>query len=128
MPSLWCAQPLFCRMQNLMKAGKPLVLTETLPVLENKWYGTQGGFNVQVVFVVLDVSTNFEKALPMSMQEELKSGKTQKAIEYEFAVGCITENLGLLALLQRKAPKVGQIRNSDKGLNLSIVWCKFRFE
>ena len=58
-----------------MKAGKPLVFTATLPVLENKWYGTQGGFNVQAVFVGLDVSTNFEKTLPISTQEELKSNE-----------------------------------------------------
>ena len=32
--------------KDLMKAGKPLVFTAALPILENKWYGTQGGFNV----------------------------------------------------------------------------------
>ena len=72
--------PLFCRMQILMKAGKPLVFTQTLPVLENKWYGTQGGFNVQASEVhVASIHTietcetimgcGFEAASPASRAE-----------------------------------------------------------
>lgn len=66
------ALPLMCRFQELKKAGKPSVLAETLPVLENQWHGIEGGFDVKVVFIVLDVSTDFEKSLPESMQKELE--------------------------------------------------------
>jgi len=67
------AHSLFCKIQTLKKAGKPAVFAETFPVLGNKRYDIEGGFDVKVLFIVLEVSTEFEKILPASMQEELKS-------------------------------------------------------
>merc|ERR1719491_1918336 len=69
------AQPFFCKIQTLKKAGKPVVFAETFPVIGNQWYGIESGFDVNVLFIVLEVSTEFENNLPASMQEELKSNK-----------------------------------------------------
>jgi len=64
--------PFMCRVQTMKKAGKPLVLVETFPVIENKWWGIEGGFDFKVLFMLLDKSTDFEQALPESMQKEMR--------------------------------------------------------
>lgn len=76
------AQPFFCRLQNLKKAGKPAVFTETFPVLENQWYGIEGGYDVEVLWVILEKSSEFEEKLPSSTQEVLKSNEDYKNHPY----------------------------------------------
>lgn len=76
------AQPFFCRLQTLKRSGKPAVFTETFPVLENQWYGIEGGYDVEVLFVILEKSSEFEEKLPSSTQEMLKSKEDYKNHPY----------------------------------------------
>jgi len=66
--------PLLCELGKLRKAGKPLAVRETLMLVENTWWGIEGGRAVDVAFVLLDKSEEFESRLPADTQAKLKSG------------------------------------------------------
>merc|ERR1719215_2365687 len=54
--------------------GEPLVARRRLRTLENSWWGLQGGDVVDVVFVLLQRSQDFEARLPAETQAELRAG------------------------------------------------------
>lgn len=65
--------PLLCRFQHLKRLGKPAVLVEKLEVVSNSWFGIDGGFEIELLFIVLDASSDFERSLPAQMQAQLES-------------------------------------------------------
>jgi hypothetical protein len=70
--------PILCKLWRLTKAGKPQVVRERLAVQANAWWGIQGGWTVDIIFVMLDRSSEFDSLLPEETQEELKRGTMGK--------------------------------------------------
>jgi len=65
--------PLLCKLQALKKAGKPAVVSETLRVMDNEWWGIVGGFDVKFVVVPIELSTEFTSKLPDDTRKALQN-------------------------------------------------------
>jgi len=66
--------PILCELWRLLKAGRPQVVRRQLAVQANAWWGIQGGWTVDIIFVMLDRSSEFDSLLPEETQQELKRG------------------------------------------------------
>merc|ERR1719362_992002 len=66
--------PVLCELQRLKRAGKAQVLRRTMAVQGNSWWGIQGGWNIDIVFSLLDTAAEFEQSLPVDVQQALRSG------------------------------------------------------
>jgi len=65
---------LVCELQAERDAGKPAVALKSLRVQQNHWWGIEGGFEVDLLVVYNDKSSDFVAALPEDTQEELRKG------------------------------------------------------
>lgn len=66
--------PILCTLQGLRDVGKPAVMSKTLTVLANDWWGIKGGYEATVILVYIDKCTDFEEQLPAGTQGELLKG------------------------------------------------------
>lgn len=66
-------QPLVDKLVTLGNAGKPMAVDLTLPVLENRLCGVQGGWEVQLLWLFPGVPDAFKNALPTQTQALLAS-------------------------------------------------------
>jgi len=57
--------PALCEFQKMQAAGKPLVLRRQLTTVENRWWGIESGRSVDIIFMPLSKSTDFESLLPL---------------------------------------------------------------
>jgi len=89
--------PILCKLWRLTKAGKPQVVRQQLPVQANAWWGIQGGWTVDIIFVLLDGSSEFDSLLPEETQRELKRGTMGKFPHFP-SYKTIFETMDLTAL------------------------------
>lgn len=54
--------------------GKPAVLRVTLDVMQNTWWGIEGGRSLEVLIIYLEKVADFEDSLPSDTQHELAKG------------------------------------------------------
>eukprot|EP00438_Fugacium_kawagutii_P033333 Skav204219 [mRNA] locus=scaffold1550:17139:17723:- [translate_table: standard] len=66
--------PLLCEAQELLAAGKAVVVSRTYTTLENKFWGIDAGHHVNVVFVWTELSTDWVNELPAETQQSLANG------------------------------------------------------
>jgi hypothetical protein len=62
------------KFQEKILAGDPLVVEETYPVLENAYWGIEGDWECEVLWVLLHDSANFRNLLPADTKAELDRG------------------------------------------------------
>lgn len=67
--------PLLCHFQRLISAGKPIVVKRKLKVVGNTWWGIQGDWDIEVIWVYNEVIADFERKLPQDTQRELFKGR-----------------------------------------------------
>merc|ERR1719329_1587686 len=81
-----------CGLQTLKNAGRPAVFNKTHRVLNNNWWGIQGGYDVEVVYVYNDHCTDFEHSLPEDTQQHINAGLGHGFHNYPFMSG-VLQNL-----------------------------------
>jgi len=75
----------FCGLQSLKLQGRPLVHRSKHNVIPNTWWGIKGGWELDLVIVYNDQSTEFENALPAETQEAFGGETPQERTDGEFA-------------------------------------------
>lgn len=76
--------PLLCNLQRLRDRGKPAVVSQTLEVLENTWWGIPGGANIKAIWVYQERVSEFVSQLPEDTQASLAQGDTGPFAHYPF--------------------------------------------
>eukprot|EP00930_Biecheleria_cincta_P022227 TRINITY_DN16265_c0_g1_i1.p1 TRINITY_DN16265_c0_g1~~TRINITY_DN16265_c0_g1_i1.p1 ORF type:complete len:731 (-),score=110.78 TRINITY_DN16265_c0_g1_i1:288-2414(-) len=66
--------PLLCELQKLKTAGKPAVARKRMKIQKNTWWGIDGGWDADIIFVYLDKSSDFESQLPADTVADLQKG------------------------------------------------------
>jgi hypothetical protein len=92
--------PLLCALKELVDQGKPAVHKITQTVLQNSWWGIEGGFTVDLVLVYNNKCADFEASLPEATQELIgkKGGELETFPYYKTGVGGLTSaQVNLLA-------------------------------
>eukprot|EP00927_Polykrikos_kofoidii_P005255 TRINITY_DN12095_c0_g1_i1.p1 TRINITY_DN12095_c0_g1~~TRINITY_DN12095_c0_g1_i1.p1 ORF type:complete len:655 (+),score=98.89 TRINITY_DN12095_c0_g1_i1:57-1967(+) len=65
-----------CGLQKLKKAGRPAVYKTKLGVLPNYYWGIEGNFDVDIVFVYNEIADDFVKQLPSDTRAALQHGSS----------------------------------------------------
>jgi len=65
-----------CQLQTMKKMGRPAVGLHHHTVLKNDWWGIEGGFGVDVLYVYSENSTEFASKLPQDTRDELSKSET----------------------------------------------------
>merc|ERR1740129_1218354 len=69
---------LLCELQRLKLAGEPTVYKKRLRVMRNTWWGIEGGFDVDIIFVYNEYCVDFVRHLPLSTRLLLRSVRDGK--------------------------------------------------
>ena len=72
----------FPQFQKTFESGGPTFARANLEVLENKKYGIIGGYNVDILFILLHPSTNFENQLKPEVKEQITKLSRSSPLEY----------------------------------------------
>jgi hypothetical protein len=67
-------QSVITALQAQKKQGLPLVTVQKQTVQPNKWWGLQGGWDVEICWVYNDRVASWEQQLPRHLQEQIKFG------------------------------------------------------
>jgi len=67
-------RPLLSALQDLFKEGKPLCHQSSHTVLENAFWGIEGGWTVDILWCYLEDSAQFRELVPKDVQRELARG------------------------------------------------------
>jgi len=87
--------PLLCKLQGLIREGRPAVVRQKHRLLPNSWWGIRGGYDVEIMYVYNAPCKDFSDRLPERTRKMLESGsegpfahfpyyKTTFQNEYEF--------------------------------------------
>eukprot|EP00927_Polykrikos_kofoidii_P005257 TRINITY_DN12095_c0_g2_i2.p1 TRINITY_DN12095_c0_g2~~TRINITY_DN12095_c0_g2_i2.p1 ORF type:complete len:621 (+),score=96.56 TRINITY_DN12095_c0_g2_i2:133-1995(+) len=66
-----------CGLQNQTTAGRPAVYKTNLGVLPNHYWGIEGNFDVDIIFVYNEVADDFIKQLPSDTQAALQQDSSE---------------------------------------------------
>lgn len=77
-------RPLLCTFKTQILAGLPAVSKNRYKIVGNSWWGIEGGWEAEVIFVYNSKSTDFEKKLPDDTQAEIAEGDTGDFARYPF--------------------------------------------
>lgn len=72
-------RPLLKSFQEKVQAGEPPVARTKLQVLENPFWGIEGGWEVDILWIYLDDSKLFRSSLPDDTMQELDTGRGEFA-------------------------------------------------
>mmetsp|Transcript_24407 Transcript_24407/g.44221 ORF Transcript_24407/g.44221 Transcript_24407/m.44221 type:complete len:704 (+) Transcript_24407:58-2169(+) len=79
---------ILCELQGLVKAGKPAVALKSLTLQSNRWWGIEGGAQVDILIYYNEVCADFEASLPEATQAEIAKGRnggqTGEFVRYPF--------------------------------------------
>jgi len=76
--------PVLCDFKTKILAGRPAVSKSSYTIVDNSWWGIEGGWEAHVIFVYNSKSTNFENKLPEDTQSELAKGDEGAFAHYPF--------------------------------------------
>ena len=66
--------------QRAKSAGRPLVASARLPVLTNRWWGIEGGWDVSVCWVYIGLARDWETRLPTAVRQVLAADEVHSLV------------------------------------------------